>query len=237
MSKFIVIAALPKSGSTWLQASLMQGTQCMVLDLGHASTVSAQDQNFCPSMTHFLQHPQGITKQHFIPTEYERLILNDPRVHVVVLTRKLPDAIVSMRDHLDAEHDVYTDPLVRMPTIHIPRKQWMTLTPEGKLWYLVLNWAPWVVQFVSCWWELGKEFKTHWVDYDDMMLRKGEVLESIAKEAGRPFELEKVDLESKNWRFNKGVSGRGEDELSTEMFDALGDYLMYLPDEAERIII
>jgi hypothetical protein len=87
---------------------------------------------------------------------------------------------------------------------------------------------PWHLTFVSSWLDAQRELPVLWVSYEDVVQRTASTVARILDHAGverKPADIERlaaeVDLE--NVRFNRGLSGRGESELTGAQRQAVRD--------------
>ncbi|WP_372719822.1 hypothetical protein [Novipirellula sp.] len=145
--KFVFIAAMPKSGSTYLSKKLAEYFDS---EWGHISDL--------PGGCEFdLYRPSLITKgnvdlvvqQHTLGTEGNVEYLQRYRAHVIVTFRRLDDTLLSFRRHLLTES-------LRWPFVKVNPdfRQWSV---ERQLDFLVDFVAPWLVNFYATWKSVQRE--------------------------------------------------------------------------------
>jgi hypothetical protein len=126
------------------------------------------------------------------------------RLTPVVLTRNIFDVVVSVRDHLRNES-------------YVGSMAWMTADlvklPDPEVEEIIADHiAPWYIHFFVSWQHCAGAL---WVTYEEVRTNTEQVVAKIAKEAGIPATAGQISAaiqkaRNQKTRFNKGISGRGE---------------------------
>ena len=230
----ILIACMPKSGSTFLAKTLesIPGMRRARLVPGH----QRREQELCiarlnaeirQSELRVVKGPlpyRGFVAQHHLrysePTEH---ILHQFRLTPVVLVRNLFDIVVSMRDHL-----LDTAPYMSMAYVSQEMRTW----PEAQMHrFLADMMMPWYINFYRSWHDCPNLLM---VNYEELMEDKAGVLrricDHVAMEVSEADILAALDAQPKGGtRLNKGVSGRGE-SLAPEVKDHIRRLASYYTD-------
>ncbi|MGB0629379.1 MAG: tetratricopeptide repeat protein [Alphaproteobacteria bacterium] len=213
LARTVLVACMPKSGSSWLLQSLCGATGFETGNLAHAYLENEQEL--------YLPAVRALAKQNKIVQQHCRA--STPNVHIiqafdmrtVVLVRNLFDTLVSLRDFWDGG-------AVRTSFFY---GDWNAFDDETKLETLTGHVAPWYVSFFASWKmaEAAGAVAPKWVSYENMMPSKTETLTSVIEHAGLLANPQRIDalvgeLEEKRHttRFNKGVSGRGDETFSDD---------------------
>jgi len=128
----------------------------------------------------------------------------------LVLTRNLPDAIISMIDHQIASG-------VRISDI------------EQKCEHYIHLLVPWYLKFFASWIEYS-EFKKVWLRYEDLSKNNQKYFNKITSILGiedmlveRPLQKKNISADNfiSNSHFNKGVNGRGHKIMSARQMELI----------------
>lgn len=217
--KVVLITSMPKSGSTFLSkllASLL-GYQHGYFSFAY---FNVEQELFVPKILD--AYGQGtVVQQHFKANEPNLRILKQFELRPVVLVRNLADVLVSVRDHLLRER---TD---NIPSL-FPPAEFKDLSIENQLDYLIKFFAPWLIEFYVSW-KQAEDCGTEmlWMRYedciDDWSAAVARILdfnrlavnaESIARQLTE-------DMSLGNTRLNKGIVGRGKQQLTAGQLEAL----------------
>ncbi len=229
-TKFILIACMPKSGSTFLASTLgglpnfrlgsaVPGLGRREQEIDEGSLIKSAEITKNTVFQHHVCHSEPL----------ERLLQKYP-FHVVVLSRDLRDAAASFSDHLDRES---TD----TPMAYCDSDDLQNIDSSGKrLDFIVDMILPWYVKFYVSWQKYrARGGSVQFMTFDHLIENKLESIRSILEQAG--LRISEADvIESVNsdrfTRLNKGVSGRG-DALFNDNPQATANlqrYLSYYPD-------
>ena len=112
------------------------------------------------------------------------------------------------------------------------------LNREEKIDLVIDLFVPWFFDFYVGWYHYTQNINpsTMWIDYETLVHNKQETITNILNYYGlykTPeeiiFSINKVESDKKRIRFNKGISGRGVDELSVIQKNAILNYCNYYP--------
>jgi len=222
----ILIACMPKSGSTWLNKALQRMT-----GYGHDQYTLAYLQNeqeiYLPRVIASARE-HAIIQQHCRATAPNVSILQAFGIRPIVLIRNLLDALISMQDF-------YNNGAVRN-TFH--RADWSKLDEETKRDLIVETVAPWYVQFYASWVRAdgAEKLPVLWISYEDMIGDKPGTLSKIAAHYGQSVSeaciketISGVDGDRADTRFNKGRAGRGAEAFSAEQQDRIRALTRFYP--------
>ena len=227
LGRTLLIACMPKSGSTWLH-SVMQnltGFENCFLTYGFMEN---EQELYLPRVLEMAETDIAV-QQHCRATAPNLSIMQAFEFTPVVLVGNLFDTLVSMRDFY-----------ARGASINSFLRQHYDRLDAGEQLDAVIDLlASWYVQFVVSWDIADREgaVPVHWLSYEDMMADKPTAITGICSYAG--FEktsdeiaasLAQVDAARDRTRFNKGVAGRGETELSAAQKDRVRSLTRHFPD-------
>ena len=225
----ILIASMPKSGSTFLRNVIGNLPEfkkyCLVPGFG------GREQDIEESR--ILSYKQ-INTEYFVSLQHVRRsdvldeICSRHKIFRVVLCRNLRDVVFSLKDHIAA-----VGPHRFLARMHADYHTWEEHKKEE---YIVDLMMPWYLNFFIGWMRCEDDY-TKLIWYEDLMPDKVETISSILKAAGHldvtieniieaiDKKPEKINLITSH-RFNKGVSGRGRD-LSEKASERLLNLLSY----------
>lgn len=208
----IFITAMPKSASTFLAAGVAEVTGYLQHFLGY-DFLNEQDL-YLPRLID-AYNMDVVAHQHTRATPRNLALMRDFGIRPVVLVRPLADVAVSLLDHIHRES--------RITAAFHPGPDFLELSREAQLDAVVDLAMPWFVQFYAGWQEAIAAGAA-----EAMVLEYPEVtkdpVSSIARvlafhalpvpsEAAIDAAVVKVRAEGRD-RYNKGVSGRGDDLLT-----------------------
>lgn len=207
----IVLAAMPKSGSTFLSRTLQQIT-------GFPDHYLAQTYKNIEQELHVPSLIDGyardtVTQQHFKANEPNIELMGKFGIRPTIVYRNIPDVLVSMRDHLNNEA------LDNMPNLY-PPSNFRDLSDADQLEFLVQHAAPWLVAFFVSWerYRESRREQSLCLQYENCRKDWAEALQKILEFYGVPIREElvrdKLQAIANNggdkFRKNVGVEGRGK---------------------------
>ena len=216
--KTILIACMPKSGSSWLVNAVRNLSGFMQAQFANACIENEQEL-YLPAVRYWFKH-DVVVQQHCRASAPNLHLVQAYGMKPVVLVRDLFDTLVSMRDFWDAG-------AVRNSFLY---PDWNALDKDAKHDALVRHLAPWYVQFFVSWAmaERKGDVAPLWVRYEDMIPNKPETLFRVAEFCGLGADEAKiartiaaVDGDKASTRFNKGVAGRGQAAFTDEQKDTV----------------
>ena len=229
--RFIVIAAMPKAGSTFLTHVLAEVAGYQRCYFGFAYS-NIEQEIYLPKMID--AYGRGsVVHQHFRANASNLDILDRFSSRPVVLTRNVFDAAVSIRDHL------ITESSENLPAVYPPAgfASWS----EGLQFDYIVDFVlPWYLSFFASWVyaERRRKIEMLWVTYEKMIQDWADSILEILRFNG--IEVSRDSVESKmslvkgrpreRIRLNKGVAGRGLSALTDAQRKRLMDQASLYPD-------
>ena len=223
----VLIACMPKSGSSFLHAALRAVTGWQELPLSYAYIQNEQDIHL-PYLLSRLEF-DTVTQQHCRATDPNAQILQAFGIRPIVLVRNLFDVVLSLADFYDggAVHNTF------FPT------RWGNLTADRKHDLIIDQIMPWYVTFFASWMDAMRagRLDCKLVTYDDMIADKRGTLAAIVAHQGLKKSaaecaaaITAVDGGAAPTRLNKGVGGRGVATLTEAQKDRIRRLAGYYPD-------
>jgi tetratricopeptide (TPR) repeat protein len=209
----LLIACMPKSGSTFLKEVL-----CALTGWGEVPLTYAYLQNeqeiYLPNLIRVAAE-NTITQQHCRATGPNIQILQGFGIRPVVLVRRLEDIVLSLSDFYDAGATMNT----------FFGEVWPGLDRTGKIELIIDQVMPWYAAFYASWQRVAKlgRLDCLFVSYEEMIADKPGTVSRVAafldlgKSAAEcAAAVARVDGDAVKTRFNKGVAGRGAAALSDD---------------------
>ncbi len=227
LAPHLLIACQPKSGSTFLKNALCEITGFRDLFLFHASGQNEQDL-FYPALLEFVTVPT-VTQQHCRATEANLQLMQAFGMKAVVLVRDLADVVISLRDF-------YSQGAILGTFFH--PDVWMPLAPERQADLIIDHVVPWHLQFLASWQQADKERRVPvlWMTYAELMSDKAVAVAKVLEWHGLTAPEGKISTalaalagEPRKNRFNRGVSGRGREELTADQRTRIRQLASYFP--------
>ena len=222
----LFVACFPKSGSTFLVSALADSTGYMRQFLGY-DHLNEQDL-YLPSLIDSY-NMNIVCHQHTRATAPNLELVSEFGIQPVVLVRNIFDCLVSLRDHLGRES--------RQTPVFNASDEFFA-KPQAEQFDELIDLAlPWYVNFFMSW----KKAETRgtellWITYEDMMTDKAGTVRRVLDFYGTTQFSDHVDSaiscvdKGSDTRFNKGVSGRGEEQLSADQRRRITDRFGHYPD-------
>lgn len=198
-SNLYLIAAAPKSGSTWAASFLANAIK---LPLTFAFDMPDQSEH---KLNDSFLSSKGVIQQHCRWTAQTKIFIEELKIKTVVLVRSLPDTIISIRDHLRAEKTG------NWPWGFIDSSI-LKKNDKDLHNFIIDHIAPWYVAFYASWDKSGKKILT----YEEIVKDPKIILQAYNINI-QQRELDKAIASTSSGftRFNVGKTGRGK-ELLTE---------------------
>jgi len=227
--RFLFVACMPKSGSTFVCRALQTLTGYPARELSYAYERTEQDL-YLPKVVDAAR--KGcVVQQHVQATGANLEIMQKFAIRPVILVRNLFDVVVSIRDYLFVEGfekfpSLYaTDALAAMPL-------------ERQHDFLITFAMPWYFDFYVSWFDAtrDKRVESLWLSYDDLRsdwaAGISQILDHYGIERSESEIAETIDFlqgQPSSIRFNRGVSGRGTAALTPEQKQRLLDMAAMYP--------
>lgn len=226
--KYVFLAAMPKSGSSFLSHAL-----CTALGYRHSYLAFAyeniEQEIYLPRLLE--TYGQGtVVQQHIKGNGPNLSTFRRFGIRPTIQTRNIFDIIVSVRDHLLRER------LDNIPSLIVP-DDYASLPEERQLDIVTTMFGPWLVSFYVSW-RTAEEVHGHevmWLRYEDCIsdwkaaIIKVAAFHSLADsvvDVEKALEVSRLNPWS---RINKGVIGRGEELLNGRQKAVLRQMASYYP--------
>jgi hypothetical protein len=240
MRPSVVLAFAPKAAGTFLRSAAVAAVGGALVRTVHAQ--GGRDASFYLP-TFLLYYAAGfpartlVTHVHMQALPANRHFIEAFGLKPAIMIRAIPDMLASYADMLE------DDPVSPDNWLNVRLPQNYTALPaEAKGDFLVDMVGPWYASYFATWMEyaaLAPE-RVCVLDYDDFRADPAATLESLLAHSGlqRPRDICKAALDAiwqdrSDFRFNKGVSGRGHTRFSAAQLARLNRQLDYYPNLAE----
>jgi hypothetical protein len=224
----IFIAAMPKSASTFLHRTLADLTNYRSVYLA-AEYGSPEQELYRPALVD-AYGASTITQQHPRANRANLAIMREFDVRPIVLTRRISDVLVSMRDHFVDERKAGAPGRAgELPSLY-PPDAFSELGRDLQLEYVTKFAAPWLISFYASWRKAidSGSIDALWLTYEECTSDWPGSLAKVVEFCGLSVSAEDIDAalagsEEKretnrvDIRFNKGIVGRGETELTRDL--------------------
>lgn len=217
LHKHVLIASMPKSASTYLNAVLSEATgfQSYLLNTIGNDT----ERNIDPTSIPMFLCRDTISQEHMRATQENLRLLELMRIKPVVLVRNIFDTVISTCDHGIPVSGGSG------PSAHVPR-EYVNWSREDQLWFIIRMGVPWLLTLTTSWLDAGAKLEPLWITYEDVVRETEATLRRVLDHCEIEVEGDAVceaieRVEKKDVRFNQGVAGRGEAELSASQQDAI----------------
>ena len=235
----IVLAFAPKAAGTFLRSAATVAVSGAFVRTVHAQ--GGRDANFY--LPTFLLYYVGnyparplVTHVHMQALPANRHFMDALDLKPVIMVRAIPDMLASYADMLDADPNSPDNWLnIRLP------QNYAALPLAAQNDFLIDMVGPWYASYFATWLEYAAETpgRVCILDYDRFVAEPVAALEALLAHAGlaRPREtcqaaLDAVWEDRADFRFNKGVSGRGPARFTREQIARLERQLDFYPNLA-----
>ncbi|HET7083902.1 MAG TPA: hypothetical protein VFI23_03970 [Rhizomicrobium sp.] len=232
----VVLAFPPKAAGTFLRSAAISAIGGQLV-----RTVQAQggrDASFYLP-TFILYYTRGIperplvTHVHMQALAANRHFIEALDLRPVVMIRALPDMLASYLDELENQ-PLRPD---KWLNIKVP-SGYSGFSAERKGDFVIEMIVPWYVSFFSTWWDYAKtDGRVLFLDYDEFRAAPAANLERLLAHSRVPRSpqqcqaaLDEVWEERTAFRFNKGVSGRGQTRFTSRQMERLRRMIGYYAD-------
>ena len=215
----IVVAAAPRTGSTFLTNVLIKATKLPNFRLCSGYSTNEHDL-YLPALC-IVNDSGCVSQMHMKVTFHNTSLINRFKIRQIILVRNIYDIVASLFDDLRKKEEI--------PGYHTGESGYSFLWLDSAtknmndedLIDMIIDLAiPWYVNFYVSWYRLTEQKKVNpiWVNYEDMMNDKNNTINSILDFFDFPFngEINSTILNEKYSTYNKGGSGRGNILLSDE---------------------
>lgn len=231
-ARYVLIACMPKSGSTLLSNLIgsLGGFKVGSMVPEYGRREQELDERCLIDSTYIFR--TTVFQHHVRCNEWTQKLIESYPFHVIVLCRRLADVVVSVSDHFDNESIVGS-------MAYVTKEQLTCLDRRGvRLEFIVNVIIPWYINFYASWVRYARQGgRVQFVYYEDFIDEKIGVVESVLRRAGLAKdgmneELAGVLEGGVRSRLNKGIVGRGEALLSEnpELGERISELVSYYPD-------
>ena len=207
----VLLACMPKSASTLAAQSLAAAGDLNRLRVTESRAGNAQE--LSRARLADVHHCPWVAQHHLLATRDNCRLIARYGVQVVVQTRSVADALVSLCDHLVNEG-------LEVPTVYVP-EDFPKWGRDVQLDFVVRAASPWFVSFVSSWERASERYgvPVTWLRYDEVVADSGAAARRCLARAGVPL-AESTSAASTPTRscarFNVGLPGRGAVQLNDD---------------------
>ena len=231
----IVVAAAPRTGSTFLSNVLIQVTKLQNFRLCSGYSTNEHDL-YLPALC-MMNNSGCVSQMHMKGTFHNALLINRFKIRQIILVRNIYDIVVSLFHDLRKKEEI--------PGYHIGNGKigysflWLdratkNMDDEDIIDMIIDLAIPWYVNFYVSWYRLTEQNIVNpiWVNYEDMMNDKNNTIISILNFIDFPFngEINSTILNEKYSTYNKGGSGQGNILLSDERKKRIMEKFSYYED-------
>lgn len=228
--KYLVLAAMPKSGSTFLSHTL-----CSLTGYRHYYLACAYDnveqEIYVPRVIDGFGSGR-VVQQHFKANGPNLEVLNRFDIKPIVVVRNIFDLAASIRDHL------LTERLDNLPSVYAPG-DFLTFGPSRQLDFVIDMVIPWYITYYVSWCqaEKQKQIEFLWVVYEELVADWGTGIRRILDFFGmqksdyaiaRAIETTRAGPKERT-RLNVGVPGRASALLSDSQRERIVRLTEYYP--------
>ena len=217
----ILLACLPKSGSTFLSNAL---AECVgIRRVGLVPTYGERYQELCELRLARYHHNGYVSQLHIQSSEWTQELAQRYNITPIVLVRDIPDCIISMREHFRREPNFGF--FTALGTTHADMS-------DDEVDALIVRFAmPWYISFYAGW---KRADNALFIDYEDAVNNPQNSLHAIlnfaqSQRSDAEISAALKTVEDKSNRFNKGIAGRGV-SLKAESRDKLKELLSFYPE-------
>ncbi|WP_410004667.1 sulfotransferase domain-containing protein [Aequorivita nionensis] len=226
-SHFFFITAFPKSGSSFISLVLSDLLKIPIADIVYSHF---REQDIYLPKLESLKGSKIISKHHTLATTPNIELLKENSISPIVLTRNLPDTIISLRDHISKT--------LRWPHFQVPSDfdKWEN---KNQFDFLIELAIPWYVFFYVSW---NKAYQNNDIDikfirYEDFNKSQSKTIKAILEYLDFQIDEEKIldsidrvkNLSIDKNRLNKGVMDRGKNLLTSSQMDRIESFSRFYP--------
>jgi GNAT superfamily N-acetyltransferase len=195
----IYIAAALRSGSTHIALSLCK---LLGMRLGRVNGLHGEgvEEHVVNPFSAAILMPYGrfVFQQHTKGTPANKMYIKNFNNHLIVLTRNLPDSLVSLREWVTSEENPAIPGLVFPGNF----KAW---DEDSQYDWLIDNAVPWYIQFTYSW----LDSTAYWIDYDEYYKDQTAGMQGILRHFGIPNSSSIREAVADKSLIRVGKPGRG----------------------------
>jgi hypothetical protein len=222
----IVIACMPKSGSTFLLNTLSKLTGFKTYFPTYGGYRNEQNL-YLPSLIEIYEK-KTVCQLHLKATEANLKLIEKFSIKPIILVRNIFDVVISLRDHLYRED-------TRGPSVWV-NDEFFKLDETLQIDFIIELAIPWYINFYVSWFSATKEGIVNpiWLTYEELTANPQSTLRLIMdsyniKKSDEEIENTLQQVGRKKVRFNKGVLGRGYQTLTEVQIQRIRDFTRFYP--------
>lgn len=224
----IVLTSMPKSGSSFLSTAL---ARCISGNIVAPYIGGNSEQEFQHHLIQPLILRNAVTHAHAKATDNMLGILETYSLSPIVQFRNLIDITCSLHDHFLVEGNS-GNPMQDF------EKDWFLRKSKSERYDFIIDlMLPWYLNFYAGWMRAvyNKRCSAYIVWYEDLYRNPVAIIEDILIHVGHPLSRDEIShrialIPKENTRFNRGIIGRGFDELTTEQISRIRKLASYYID-------
>lgn len=224
----LFISAFPKSGSSFI---LLVIINLLKYSRGQLIYSFLREQDLYEPFLKAHSKKNIISKHHTLATDPNVKLFKKYNIEPIILTRNLPDTVISLRDHISES--------LQWPHFIVPQ-DFNTWKDEVQFDFLIDLAIPWYIFFYVSWKKTQKQelLKVKFFNYEIFHKNKAETILEITNYWGYEYTLadiiESMDevskMSTKENRVNKGVMNRGAEYLSKSQVERIIALTKHYPD-------
>jgi len=223
----VLIACMPKSGSTFLTEMLRHYLQFPAQDIAVGYGRTEQEVNWL-KLDSVIDSDALFTQQHVRANELTLKAIRLFNIRTIVLIRNLFDVVISFRDHLIKES-------THFPMAYVDNSfaQWKD---RQQYEFVIDLMIPWYLNFLGTWIEAGtqKDIPLLWLNYADWIGDPEATLKQIDTFCGLSHSTDAAvqavaRARQGGIRLNVGRTGRGRELLDSDLQAKVNHLLSYYP--------
>lgn len=232
-NEIIVIAAAPKSGSTFLMHTLIQLTGYSHFRLCSAYSTNEHDL-YLPALC-IADYVGCVSQMHMKGTFHNAGLLNMFGIKPIILVRRIYDIVISLLYDLREKEKLEEFGNGYKGYSFIWQDEAIRSLDDERLLDLIIDLiVPWYVNFYVSWYRLCERGSVNaiWITYEDMMADKHNTVNSILNFVGaKNISNKSEEIFAKRYpTFRDGSVGRSDEMLSNDRKDRIKKLFSYYHD-------
>ncbi|MBI2889845.1 MAG: sulfotransferase domain-containing protein [Nitrospirae bacterium] len=228
----IVVAAPPRSGSTFLSNVLSRVTGLPYVRLCSAYSTNEHDL-YLPAL-YVMNRVGCVSQMHMKGTFHNAALARAFDVRLILLVRRLADCLVSLREDLRKKEKLQGFGNGAEGFSFIWQDDDLARLDDPSLLDALIDLAaPWYVNYLVSWSRLVGQglVQARWVQYEKLMADPRGVVLGLLDSAGVPAQVDRLEaaVRAKYETFHIGRAGRGEETMSEAQASRLRRLIVYYP--------